>query len=467
MNRNQFRHCSGVTLQEVLDFREDRKRRQEELLARYCRGKDNAPAALVSLSLNIPGEYKHFPWALRSFRGEMDFFSLTLKAEGIGILHRERIEKNCGYTGFIVAAAAGDRVKTAGTWVEEHHGMGRLFDIDVFDGGGKKISRREGGGPGRPCLICGGDPFCCARTGAHPPEELTEAVLGIMEGGLRKKLEEDIRSAALRALLYEAAVGPKPGLVDPFHNGAHGDMDFFSFINSAAAIAPFFADCAAAGFHARKGGGADDGGPALFESLRPGGKIAEALMKEAAGGANTHRGMIFSLGVISAAYGFLFYDHEKPPQEALVNLCRSMTRNLEKDFAGAGPPSHGEAIYHSGGITGIRGEVSQGFPGVRDYSLPLLARMLDEGLSLNDAGVVLLLGLLARTDDTNIIHRSDLQTLRAVQGDLRQFLAGNPGPKAAAEKARQLDREFIQKNISPGGSADLLGVTFFLHLLLS
>jgi holo-ACP synthase/triphosphoribosyl-dephospho-CoA synthase len=245
-------------------------------------------------------------------------------------------------------------------------------------------------------------------------------------------------------------------------------MDFFSFINSAAAIVPFFADCAAAGFHAGERGDADDGGLSLFESLRPGGRIAEALMKDAAGGANTHRGMIFSLGVISAAYGFLFYDHEKPPPEALINLCRSMTRNLEKDFTGAGPaPSHGEAIYHSGGITGIRGEVSQGFPGVRDYSLPRLARMLDEGLSLNDAGVVLLLGLLARTDDTNIIHRSDLQTLRAVQGDLREFLAGRPGPKAAAEKARQLDREFIQKNISPGGSADLLGVTFFLHLLLS
>ncbi|MDR2247606.1 MAG: citrate lyase holo-[acyl-carrier protein] synthase [Treponema sp.] len=474
MSKDRFEPCSGaapVTLQEVLDFREDRKRRQDELLARFRPGAGGAAGTLVSLSLNIPGEYKHFPWALRAFREGMDFFSRALRSEGIRILHEERVERNPGYTGLIAAAETGERLKRLGTWAEERHGLGRLFDIDVFNGRGEKISRRDGGGPGRPCLICGGDPFCCARKRAHSREELTEAVFRILGGFFRKNLEEAIRSAAVKALLSEAAVSPKPGLVDRFHNGAHRDMDFFSFINSAAAIAPFFGDCAAAGFDYRETAGPagpDDGGLALFESLRQGGRIAEARMREASGGANTHRGMIFSLGIISAAYGFLFHDQERPPAEALFALCQSMTRNLKADFAGGSRAlSHGEAIYRSRGIAGIRGEVSQGFPVVRDYALPQLAHMREQGIPLNDAGIVILLGILARLDDTNIIHRSDLATLRAVQADLREFLERNPDPPAAAEKARQLDREFMQKNISPGGSADLLGVTFFLHQLFS
>ncbi|MDR0759687.1 MAG: citrate lyase holo-[acyl-carrier protein] synthase [Treponema sp.] len=471
MSKDRFEHCSRVTrvtLQEVLDFREDRKRRQDELLARFHPGAGRTAGTLVSLSLNIPGEYKHFPWALRAFREEMDFFSRALRSEGITILHEERIEKNPGYTGLIAAAETGERLKRLGTWTEERHDLGRLFDIDVFNDRGEKISRRDGGGPGRSCLICGGDPFCCARKRAHSREELTEAVFSILGGFFRKNLEGTIRSAAVKALLYEAAVSPKPGLVDRFHNGAHGDMDFFSFINSTAAIAPFFADCAAAGFDYRETAEMDDGGLALFESLRQGGRIAEERMREASGGANTHRGMIFSLGIISAAYGFLFHDQERPPAEALFALCQSMTRNLKADFAGAGRAlSHGEAIYRSQGIAGIRGEVSRGFPVVRDYALPHLARMLEQGISLNDAGIVILLGILARLDDTNIIHRSDLATLRAVQEDLREFLEKNPDPLAATEKARRLDREFTQKNISPGGSADLLGVAFFLHLLFS
>ncbi|MDR2632735.1 MAG: citrate lyase holo-[acyl-carrier protein] synthase [Treponema sp.] len=467
MSKNRFDYRFGavpVSLEEVLAFREDRKRRQEELLAQFPPG----TGTLVSLSLNIPGEYKHFPWALRAFREEMDFFSRVVRSEGIAILHKERIEKNRGYTGLMVAAETGERLKRLGTWAEERHDLGRLFDIDVLNSRGEKLSRRDGGGPGRSCLICGGDPFCCARTRAHSREVLMEAVLDIMGGFFRKTLEETIRTAAVKALLYEAAVSPKPGLVDRFHNGSHDDMDFFSFINSAAAITPFFADCAAAGFDYREKPEADDGGLALFESLRQGGKLAEARMREAASGANTHRGMIFSLGVISAAYGFLFHDQERPPAKALFDLCRSMTRNLQADFAGYSPtPSHGEAIYRSQGITGIRGEVSRGFPVVREYSLPHLTRMLEEGVSLNDAGILILLGILARLDDTNIIHRANLETLRAIQEDLLTFLEKNPDPPAATEKARQLDRAFLQKNISPGGSADLLGITFFLHLLCS
>ncbi|MDN6355518.1 MAG: triphosphoribosyl-dephospho-CoA synthase, partial [Lactiplantibacillus plantarum] len=36
---------------------------------------------------------------------------------------------------------------------------------------------------------------------------------------------------ALRALLYEVTVNPKPGLVDPLSAGPHPDMNAFMFID--------------------------------------------------------------------------------------------------------------------------------------------------------------------------------------------------------------------------------------------
>ena len=47
-----------------------------------------------------------------------------------------------------------------------------------------------------------------------------------------------IAACAVEALLVEAAATPKPGLVDRANNGAHRDMDFFTFQASAAVLAP-------------------------------------------------------------------------------------------------------------------------------------------------------------------------------------------------------------------------------------
>jgi holo-ACP synthase/triphosphoribosyl-dephospho-CoA synthase len=195
--------------------------------------------------------------------------------------------------------------------------------------------------------------------------------------------------------------------------------------------------------------------------------MAEVLMRKAAGGANTHRGMLFSLGILSAAYGRLYRDNDRPELPALLELCRTMTARLAEDFSRpAAEASHGELIYARNGIQGIRGEVSRGFPSVSEYALPLLRRLLKAGYTMNDAGAAVLLKLLTLTEDTNIIHRSNPETYKAIKSDLTAFLASEPGMDAMLEKAARLDEEFTANNISPGGSADLLGVTFFLYWLI-
>jgi holo-ACP synthase/triphosphoribosyl-dephospho-CoA synthase len=461
---NIFAGCPAAGLEEVLAEREDRVRRQGELL-------DLFGSPLLCLSLNIPGPYKNFPWARRCFLEGMETLKQNLRAERIAIRHEECFDGRAGYRGFISAGAGGLAVKTLALRVEEKHPLGRLFDIDVLEKG-RKISRSLLGLDERKCLICGNRAFVCGRNRTHTVEELTGAVLKIMERFFRETLGNIISSAALGALLGEVAVTPKPGLVDRANTGAHRDMDFFTFIDSTAVLLPYFRECAAAGFEKTSD-------PAeLFRSLRPGGKVAELAMREASGGANPHRGLIFSLGLLSAAFGRLYRHDENPGMEAVLDLCRLMTAGLFEDFVrarektspdrreGEAALSHGEALYIRHGISGIRGEVSRGFPTVRDLAYPALLNMLDQGYSLNDAGVHVFLRLLAHTEDTNIVHRSSPKELKRIQKTVSRFLETKPSQEETRNKAAELDSEFIKLNISPGGSADLLAVTFFLYRLL-
>jgi holo-ACP synthase/triphosphoribosyl-dephospho-CoA synthase len=344
----------------------------------------------------------------------------------------------------------------------------------VIDRSGKKLSAADFGTKARPCLVCGNDACICA----HETSELTAAVERILLRFEREHLAETISASALKAIIGEAAITPKPGLVDMANTGSHTDMDFFSFLDSAAAILPYFRECALAGFDSSLS--PED----LFESLRKPGKIAERAMLKATGGVNTHRGIIFSLGILSAAWGRLYREKEPSPEEAL-ELSAKMTARLSADFylppasyaaASHAAASHGEAIHARWGIKGIRGEVSGGFPSVRRV-FPLFRRMLAEpepdisghsplaGRSLNNAGVAALLNLIVCVEDTNIIHRGGTGVFESVRQELRAFLSTGPSLGEMLEKAGELDREFIARHISPGGSADLLAVILFLHYL--
>jgi holo-ACP synthase/triphosphoribosyl-dephospho-CoA synthase len=448
-----FAGSAAAGLEAVLTEREGRARRQGELLRRFG-------PPLVCLTLNIPGPYKTFPWARRCFLAGLEALKRGLRAEEIIILHEESAEGTAGYRAFIAAAAESLNLKAVTIRIEETHPLGRLLDIDVLGTEGK-ISRAALGAGERECFICGGGAFACGRNRTHGAEELTGAVLAIMERFFREHLGNIISSAALGALMGEVAVTPKPGLVDRANSGAHRDMDFFTFINSAAAILPYFRDCALAGFDG------DSDPAALFNSLRFRGKAAETDMRNASGGANTHRGLIFSLGILSAAFGRLYRHDENPAPEAIAELCRAMTARLDEDFSRStgAAPSHGESLYIRHGLSGIRGEVSRGFPTVRNRAYPALCRLLDEGQNLNDAGTAAFLYLLAETEDTNIVHRSDLGELRRIQRETSAFLAARPSMEDMKKKAAELDGEFIRRNISPGGSADLLAVTLFLYRL--
>ena len=188
---------------------------------------------------------------------------------------------------------------------------------------------------------------------------------------------------------------------------------------------------------------------------------------------NTHKGLIFSLGIISAATAVLYSksNQTKYDVEVICKMISKMTNgicNRELDqMKKANNFSHGEIIYKKYGSKGIRGEVENGFPTVRLHSLPKFNEMisLDEN-SMNNVLVQTLIHLMSVNDDTNILSRHDSHTLDYVKKYSQMVLnAGGIYTPEGKAMIYKMDRDFIKRNISPGGSADLLAVTIMFHLL--
>ena len=272
---------------------------------------------------------------------------------------------------------------------------------------------------------------------------------------------EIIGSLALEGLLFEAAATPKPGLVDRLNCGAHSDMDFFTFQSSAAALGSWFVRFASAGRE-----GQSQPLPELFPTLRRLGAEAEQAMFTATGGVNTHKGAVFSMAVLCGCAGWLWGQGDVTVEtvcRAAGELCRGLCRRDFAALAERPPRTKGERLYLDHGITGIRGEAESGYETVRQLSAPRYRAVLARGLSRNDALVQTLLELIARTADTNILARGGPEAAEYARRRARQVLAlGGMETAEGREAALEMDRDFIQRWISPGGSADLLAVTHFL-----
>ena len=269
-----------------------------------------------------------------------------------------------------------------------------------------------------------------------------------------------IGTLALEAMLIEVSVTPKPGLVDRNNSGAHRDMGFFTFIKSAAALRGSFEEFARAGESFNDAEEIQN----LFPIIRQIGIEAEKKMFAATNGINTHKGEIFSLGLLSAAAGYLAGEKISFTPEDVANTAAKICAGIcEKDFAGVHEKdkkflTKGERVYVEHGITGIRGEAEAGYPIVIKNSLPALKNYLSQGLNLNDALAFTLIHIMAEAHDTNIISRRDIETAEQV----RQRAADLIKNGITIEEIYKFDCDLISEYVSPGGAGDLLAVTYFL-----
>ena len=274
----------------------------------------------------------------------------------------------------------------------------------------------------------------------------------------KNRCADTLTCLAVRALLCEAAITPKPGLVDARNSGAHEDMDLFTFLDSASALIPYFRNIVCETW--TYAGPLED----LIHVLQPIGVQAERDMFAVTKGVNTHKGAIFSLGILCAAAARLTRDGVTLMPEELMQISAAIAKGRAR--TADQHETNGARVYAEHGLHGILGEAAAGFPHVFYVALPTLRTRLQAGDSLQTAGVAALLHLIAVVDDTNIIARAGLGELRRIQAEVSANLAVCSDGAAYLQYACVLDETFIRRGISPGGCADLLAATLLVHSIL-
>lgn len=425
-----------VGVEDMLRARDARAERQQTLLNKY-----HAP--LISFTMNIAGEIKYDEEIRRAFEeGLRRILPQTERMSAPVLDHIITIDFT-GCEALFAVQADASLLKERMCLIEEADALGRLFDIDVLDASGNHLSR----GAERPCLICGAPARACARSRAHTASELFEKAHSIIHAHFQEEFFRQIGESAQRALLHEALTTPKPGLVDCENSGAHTDMNLLHFADSACTLRPYFERCARMGAEG-----------ASFQQLQYTGQQAEDAMFTSVG-VNTHKGAIFSLGILCYAAGSC---GEHAALDAILQKSADLGACfLEQMKKNARSETGGEVQYRQYGLTGARGEAASGFQSVRTIALPAIKEALASGKTLHQAGLYALMHLMKTVQDSNIIRRAGLDGQAFVMQQAQWALVEG----CREETLREINQSFVQRNISPGGSADLLAATYFLYFL--
>lgn len=462
MKQELWTSGKDVSMAKILDARENRVQIQQEMLQK-------SPSCLLSFTLNIPGSVKVFPYTKWTYEVGISIISKGISLLNGVIIEQKEVKKDTGWEAFFALNLHPEDMKSYLLEQEEQHPLGRLFDFDILRADGSKLSRQELGFLERTCLLCGNPAFLCGRSRTHSAQELLAKEIEIMENFFVFRLSNHIGLLMQKALFYEVNTSLKPGLVDRLHNGSHKDMRLSTFINSAYSLTDYFCQCAKEGLSCDC---SKKELPLLFQKLRGIGKQAEKNMLFATQGINTHKGIVFSGGILCAAIGYYISTNSKDISSenfllSLPEICRCMLSELLSDYLTLTPDTaktNGEKLYLKYKITGIRGESKEGFPLLFNVGFPLFQAVLKKGFSLWQAGLITLLHYIACTEDTNLIIRSDYQLACKIQKDLQQFLA-HATYEEQLSILPKLDAFFVSRNISPGGSADMLALTYFLYFI--
>ena len=400
----------NATLEEILRARDSRVDTQYRLLQAHC-------MPLVSFTMNIDGPAKVTPLSALAFDVGLQALYAALGqpvATEIRRLHT-------GYEALLVYDHPAAELKAVCLSLETATAVGRLFDLDVLDVDGKKLSRPKP----RTCIICGGPVTACSRSRAHG----LDTIVGRTNEILAEFAAEYLSTLAAKALEQEVRLTPKPGLVDTRNNGAHDDMDLSLFLQSINTLRPYFCQMVLFGLSG-----------AYACQLQTLGLEAENAMFQTTGGVNTHKGALFSFSVLLASMGRCLAQGGN-----LFARCAALTSELA-------PPkgTNGAAVATRHRIGGARSEALEGFPTVRKASVVLQKK----------GALSALLWLMAHTEDTNLYHRGGTEGASYVK---KQSAAILDAPEDQhVHLAQMLDDAMILRHLSPGGCADLLALSLFL-----
>lgn len=255
---------------------------------------------------------------------------------------------------------------------------------------------------------------------------------------------QQIALCAANALREELETYPKPGLVSMVDQGSHPDMDAQCFLASIEAITPGFAELAACA------------GGSLLDLQRIGLGM-EQKMREATNGRNAHRGAIFCLGLLCAAAG-----ERRESAEPLGEIvARRWGDGIpQADFLEV--TSDGIAMCRRYQMGGVRREAALGFPSVYQIGLPAYREALLHGRPA--ARVQAFFAILEHCEDTTLLKRGGPEGRDFARLCARRFLnCGGVADSDWWQRAREIHREFVRRNLTAGGVADLLAATLFVE----
>ncbi|RYZ51721.1 MAG: triphosphoribosyl-dephospho-CoA synthase MdcB [Sphingobacteriales bacterium] len=273
-----------------------------------------------------------------------------------------------------------------------------------------------------------------------------------------EELAQQLSAFAVEALMEELHLTPKPGLVDRSDNGNHRDLSLPVMEISAYTLKECFYEMAIAGVGKKPS-------QQLRERLAAIGRYGEETMLKATRNINTHRGAIWALGLLTGAAGILL---SASGNISLSRYSFLITAGAVASFDDRYAPiqhTHGSKVRKMYLVRSAREEAMANFPSLQHAALPTWDKYQQEPENILKLNV--LLSLMAVTDDTCILYRSDLEVLCEIKQRAREIM--DRGGMACGENWQlyySLDRFINEKWVSPGGSADLLAATLFLQKII-
>lgn len=393
----------------ILDNREEKNRFIQTLTNNY---------QVITLKANIPGINKNTNEAYLL----ITYFNQILLKKGY---QKSNTLNGADGPMYIYLTNKDKDVKDEMVKIEEENVLGRFVDIDVFNG---SISNNRGFL--RKCYLCDKPAFVCSRNKEHTMEEITLYI----QKNIEKELVKIVKLMCDEAILEELNLHPKFGLVTPYTNGSHSDMNYELMVNAKNAILDSFVEMFLAGYK-------NNDIKKIFALSRQIGIDAEKKMFKATNNINAYKGLIFDLGLIVSALGYKL-SHLNQCID-IFEIIKQMTKGITNELK-CGNETFGKYAYQTYNIGGARLEAENGFPHVQK----LIKDNLDNTASL--------IYLISNIDDTVLLKRcGTYQKYLDIKIKFKELVISD-------SSINDLNKYCINNNLSFGGAADLLIVTIFL-----
>lgn len=165
-----------VTLEDMLNAREQRQFKQHDLFQRF------SGAVVLSVTMNIPGDVKISSVLKELFESFVIRISDTMR--DVQVLFETLQHLKTGSEYYAVVQLPAMVLKERMIALESNSAIGRLMDIDIVtrdEKGIAPLSRQDLGYPRRLCYVCGEDAKSCGRSRKHTIEQMRLAIMQLLQ----------------------------------------------------------------------------------------------------------------------------------------------------------------------------------------------------------------------------------------------------------------------------------------------